>query len=53
MQFDGMTSEVSRQVRGVDLLDTKLKAVESCRAAGVQIVLAMTIVSGINDDQIG
>lgn len=53
LQFDGLTVEPYRQIRGADLLETKLKAVENCRAAGVQVVLAMTIVSGINSDQIG
>ena len=53
LQFDGLTSEVYEQIRGVDLLQVKLDAIENCRRAGVQVVLAMTIVSGINDDQIG
>ena len=53
LQFDGVTAEPYLQIRGADLLETKLQAVENCRAAGVQVVLAMTIVSGINSDQIG
>jgi uncharacterized radical SAM superfamily Fe-S cluster-containing enzyme len=53
LQFDGVTPDVYQKIRGVDLLDVKLKAVENCRAEGVQVVLAMTIVSGINDHQIG
>lgn len=53
LQFDGLTSEVYRQIRGADLLNMKLAAIENCRKQGVQVVLAMTIVSGINDDQIG
>jgi uncharacterized radical SAM superfamily Fe-S cluster-containing enzyme len=53
LQFDGLTSEVYREIRGADLLATKMMAIEHCRKQGVQVVLAMTIVSGINDDQIG
>jgi hypothetical protein len=53
LQFDGLTPEPYLQIRGADLLATKLKAVENCREVGVQVVLAMTIVSGINSDQIG
>lgn len=53
LQFDGMTPEPYRQIRGADLLDVKLRAVERCRDVGVQVVLAMTIVSGINSSQIG
>ncbi|MGI6216202.1 MAG: radical SAM protein [Coriobacteriales bacterium] len=53
MQFDGVTSDVYEEIRGLDLLQVKLDAIENCRVAGIQVVLAMTIVSGINDDQIG
>ena len=53
MQFDGLTSDVYEKIRGTDLLYTKLKAIKNCREAGVQVVLAMTIINGINQDQIG
>jgi uncharacterized radical SAM superfamily Fe-S cluster-containing enzyme len=53
LQFDGITPEPYQHIRGIDLLQTKLRAVERCREAGVQVVLAMTIVSGINSDQLG
>lgn len=53
MQFDGLTGSVYEQIRGVDLLEVKLKAIENCRKAGVQIVLAMTVIEGINQDQMG
>jgi uncharacterized radical SAM superfamily Fe-S cluster-containing enzyme len=53
LQFDGVTAEPYRQIRGADLLATKLRAVKRCREVGVQVVLAMTIVSGINSDEIG
>ena len=53
LQFDGLTSETYERIRGLDLLQTKLDAIENCRRAGIQVVLAMTIVSGINDDQLG
>ncbi|MBP2640763.1 MAG: Radical domain protein [Firmicutes bacterium] len=53
LQFDGMTNEVYQTIRGADILPMKLQAIENCRAAGVQVVLAMTVISGINDDQMG
>jgi uncharacterized radical SAM superfamily Fe-S cluster-containing enzyme len=53
LQFDGLTPEVYKKIRGADLLGTKLKAIENCRNAGVLVVLAMTIIKGINHDQIG
>ena len=53
LQFDGTTPEPYLATRGADLLQLKLQAIEACRAHGVQVVLAMTIVGGVNDDQIG
>jgi uncharacterized radical SAM superfamily Fe-S cluster-containing enzyme len=53
LQFDGLTRQVYEHIRGADLLDDKLMAVEHCRQAGVQVVLAMTVIRGINDDQLG
>jgi uncharacterized radical SAM superfamily Fe-S cluster-containing enzyme len=53
LQFDGLTPSVYKKIRGQDLLSVKMRAIEHCRAAGVQVVLAMTVIAGINDDQLG
>jgi 7,8-dihydro-6-hydroxymethylpterin dimethyltransferase len=53
LQFDGLSRSVFEKIRGEDLLDDKLRAIEHCRAAGVQVVLAMTVIGGINHDQLG
>lgn len=53
LQFDGLTGEVYEIIRGEDVLATKLKAIERCREAGVRVVLAMAVVRGVNDDQVG
>jgi uncharacterized radical SAM superfamily Fe-S cluster-containing enzyme len=53
LQFDGVSADSYQQIRGADLLAVKLRAVERCREVGVQVVLAMTIVDGINSDEIG
>lgn len=53
LQFDGLTREVYQKIRGADLLEIKLRAIENCRTAGVQVVLAMTVIQGINHDQLG
>jgi len=53
LQFDGLTSDVYKFTRGVDLLDTKMKAIENCREAGLSIVLVVTLVKGVNDHQLG
>lgn len=53
LQFDGLSDDVYCQVRGIELLSTKMQAIENCRATGVQVVLAMTVIQGINHNQIG
>jgi uncharacterized radical SAM superfamily Fe-S cluster-containing enzyme len=53
LQFDGLTPEVYTQIRGEDILADKLQAIENCRREGIQVVLAMTIIQGVNQDQIG
>jgi hypothetical protein len=53
-QFDGLKEETYKKIRGYNALQTKLKAIENFRSAGLSsIVLVPTIVKGINDDQIG
>jgi hypothetical protein len=53
LQFDGVTEDVYRRVRGQALLETKMKVIENCRATGMKIVFVPTIVKGLNDHQIG
>lgn len=53
LSFDGLDGSVYEATCGRDILAHKLKAIERCREAGVQCVLAPTIVSGVNDAQMG
>ena len=53
LQFDGLREDIYKKIRGRDLLNDKLRAIQNCRAAGVQVVLAMTVIAGINDDELG
>lgn len=53
LQFDGLDGESYQHLRGGDYLQTKRRAIKHCRQAGIQVVLAMTVVWGINHDQIG
>ncbi len=54
LQFDGLTPDVYKFIRGVDLLDIKMKAIENLREAGIDsIVLVVTLVKGVNDNQLG
>lgn len=53
LSFDGLTGEVYEATCARDILDVKLQVIERCRVAGIQIVLAATIVAGLNDSQLG
>ena len=54
LQFDGLTSDVYKFIRGVDLLETKMKAIENLRKAGIHsVVLVVTLIKGVNDNQLG
>ena len=53
LQFDGLTAEVYEKIRGRNMIADKLKAIENCRAAGIQVVLAMTVIAGVNEGQMG
>ena len=53
LQFDGLTLDVYEKLRGRDILAEKMQAIDNCRDAGIQVVLAMTVISGINHDQMG
>ena len=53
LQFDGFNDDAYQAIRGRPMADLKRRVVERCREVGVQVVLAMTVVSGSNDDQLG
>jgi uncharacterized radical SAM superfamily Fe-S cluster-containing enzyme len=54
LQFDGVTPEPYRTVRGRDYLPVKLKALDNLREAGqTSVVLVPTLARGVNDDQVG
>lgn len=53
LQFDGLRSETYEALRKVDLAATKRSAVETCREAGLPVVLVPTVVPGTNDDEMG
>jgi len=35
------------------MLADKMACIENCREVGIQVVLCMTIVKGVNDDRVG
>ena len=52
-QFDGLRRETYRTIRGEDLLDQKLLALERMQGAGLDAVLVAAIERGVNVDEVG
>ena len=52
-QFDGLRRETYRTIRGEDLLDTKLKALDRMHQAGLDAVIVAAIEHGVNVDEVG
>lgn len=53
LQFDGADDEICQKLRGRDLTEIKLKAIQNCDKYHIGVTLVPTIVRGINDDRIG
>ena len=53
LQFDGLDDEIYRILRGAALVETKLRAIDACRAAGLPVVLVPTVAPGVNDQAVG
>ena len=56
LQFDGMSDEIYRKMRGYDLLDVKLRAVQhiqACTGRKMTVCLVPTVVNGVNDHDLG
>ncbi len=53
LQFDGLESEVTRTLRGQDVLADKFRAIINCRSESIPVILSVTIVEGVNDGELG
>src|ERR1700686_36334 len=53
LQFDGIGNAANAHRRVGNLFDVKLRAIENLHSAGVDIVPVVTIVNGVNNDQVG
>ncbi len=53
LQFDGVTNEANSHRKVGNLFDVKLRAIENLAAAGIDVVLVVTVVNGVNDAQVG
>ncbi|HEY7955450.1 MAG TPA: radical SAM protein [Polyangia bacterium] len=53
LQFDGIGNEANSHRKIGNLFDVKLRAIEELAAAGIDVILVVTVVNGINNDQVG
>ena len=53
LQFDGVTNEANSHRKVGNLFDVKLRAIENLHAAGIDVVLVVTVVNGVNNEQVG
>ncbi len=53
LQFDGVTNEANSHRKVGNLFDVMLAAIENLHAAGIDVVLVVTVVNGVNNDQVG
>jgi uncharacterized radical SAM superfamily Fe-S cluster-containing enzyme len=49
LQMDSLVPGETAYIRGRDLTAEKLEAIANCRSAGLPVVLAVTVVPGVND----
>lgn len=49
LQMDGLDAGEHAFIRGRDLMAEKREAIANCREAGLQVVLSVTVVPGVND----
>ncbi|MFQ6019289.1 MAG: radical SAM protein [Dehalococcoidia bacterium] len=53
LQFDGLQARTYERLRGRDLLQTKLRALDNLARAGLGAILVTTVVKGVNDHEVG
>lgn len=53
LQFDGVDNESNAHRKIGNLFDVKTRAIEHLHAAGIDVILVVTVVNGINNDQVG
>ena len=53
LQFDGVDNESNSHRKIGNLFDVKVRAIENLHAAGVDVILVVTVINGVNNDQVG
>jgi 7,8-dihydro-6-hydroxymethylpterin dimethyltransferase len=53
LQFDGIGNEANSHRKVGNLFDVKLRAIEHLHAAGIDVILVVTVINGVNNEQVG
>ena len=53
LQFDGTKDDITRKIRGRELWDRKRRTIDVCGELELGVILAVTVVPGVNDKNIG
>ena len=53
LQFDGIGNEANAHRKVGNLFDVKVRAIENLHAAGIDVILVVTVVNGINNREVG
>jgi uncharacterized radical SAM superfamily Fe-S cluster-containing enzyme len=53
LQFDGIGNDANSHRQVGNLFDVKLRAIENMHEAGIEIILVITVVNNVNNDQVG
>lgn len=53
LQFDGIGNENNQHRKIANLFDVKLRAIEEMHRVGIDVILVVTIVNGVNNHQVG
>ncbi len=53
LQFDGIGNEANQHRKISNLFDVKLRAIEELAKVGIDVILVVTVINGVNNDQVG
>ncbi|MCW4024405.1 MAG: radical SAM protein [Candidatus Bathyarchaeota archaeon] len=53
LSFDSFHEEFNKKIRGLPLVDIKLKAIDVCRKYDMEVILVNTLMKSLNDEEVG
>jgi uncharacterized radical SAM superfamily Fe-S cluster-containing enzyme len=53
LQFDSFHDALYKKIRGRNLVDVKMKAIQVCRKQDLEVILVNTLMRGFNDQEVG